>query len=214
MRSALLPPTTPSARKGARTREAILATAVNLASRVGLEGLSIGTLAEELRLSKSGLFAHFKSKEQLQYEVLSMARTLFIALVAAPALKAPRGEPRVRALFGRWLDWSQAEFMQGGCLFVTASIEFDDRPGPLHDFLVESQREWLATLARAAEVAVDEGHFCADLDPDQFAHDLYGAGLAYYHATRLLRDPKAPLRARQSLENMLALARSPRAPHR
>lgn len=208
MRTAVLPLSTPAARKGARTREVILATAVNLASRVGLEGLSIGTLADELRLSKSGLFAHFKSKEHLQYEVLSTARTLFIALVAAPALKAPRGEPRVRALFDRWLDWSQADFMQGGCLFVTASIEFDDRPGALRDFLVESQREWLATLARAARVATEEGHFRADLDPDQFAYEMYGAGLTYYHATRLLRDPKAPLRARQSLENMVALARA------
>jgi AcrR family transcriptional regulator len=208
MKTAYLPHTTPAARKGARTREVILATAVNLASRLGLEGLSIGTLADELRLSKSGLFAHFRSKEQLQYEVLSTARTLFIALVAAPALKAPRGEPRVRALFERWLDWSQADFMQGGCLFVTASIEFDDRPGVLRDFLVESQREWLATLARAARVAVEEGHFRPGLDPEQFAHEMYGAGLAYYHATRLLRDPKAPLRGRQSLENLIAQARA------
>jgi len=116
MRSTTLPFPVTAARKGARTREAILATAVNLASRVGLEGLSISTLAEEMRLSKSGLFAHFRSKEHLQHEVLSTARTLFIALVAAPALKSSRGEPRVRALFERWLDWSQADFSRAaGC---------------------------------------------------------------------------------------------------
>src|SRR5687768_8025264 len=133
--------------KGEETRREILGSALSLASEVGLEGLSIGLLAGRVGMSKSGLFAHFESKERLQVAVLEEATRRFVDLVVAPALRAPRGKPRVVALLERWLSWSQQDFMPGGCIFLSASGELDDRPGPARDALVASQRDWQDTLA-------------------------------------------------------------------
>src|SRR2546422_9839250 len=116
-------------RKGANTRNAILTHATGLASQVGLTGLTIGALADHLRLSKSGLFAHFRSKEALQIQVLEHAAASFVEAVVRPALQQPRGEPRMRALFERWLEWEQAEALPGGGVFVAAAREVDGRPG-------------------------------------------------------------------------------------
>ncbi|MEO5762114.1 MAG: TetR/AcrR family transcriptional regulator, partial [Vicinamibacteria bacterium] len=116
--------------KGETTRAAILDAALATASRVGFEALSIGELAKEVGLSKSGLFAHFTSKEDLQIEVVKKAISKFVELVVTPSLKQPRGEPRVRAMFENWFDWSRASELPGGCLFIAASSELDDRPGP------------------------------------------------------------------------------------
>src|SRR3954464_11103649 len=126
--------------KGAETRERILDQAVRLASREGLEGLTIGTLSTELGLSKSGLFAHFGSKDELQLQVLQATVQRFEETVIRSALSAPRGEPRIRAVFDRWLDWESHPSMPGGCLLIAAAVEFDDRPGPLRAFLQESSR--------------------------------------------------------------------------
>ena len=122
----------------------------------------------------------------------------------APALKEPRGEPRVRALFERWLDWEKADFQPGGCIFIATANELDDRPGPLRDRLVGYQRDWLQALATAARIAVEEGHFRAALDTAQFAYDLYAVVLAYHHFSRLMRDPAAEARARASFASLLA----------
>jgi len=195
--------------KGEETRQAILDRAVGLASALGLEGLTIGRLAGELDLSKSGLFAHFQSKEALQVQVLEAAAARFVEVVVKPALGAPRGEPRVRALFERWLAWPKAVPQPGGCLFVAASIELDDKPGPARDLLVKLQRDWLDVLAVAVRTAVAEGHFEKSTDPEQFAFELYGTMLMCHHASRLLRDPKAVGRARRAFENLLAAARAP-----
>ncbi|HXH83236.1 MAG TPA: TetR/AcrR family transcriptional regulator, partial [Candidatus Tectomicrobia bacterium] len=184
----------PTAR-GERTREVILARALGLATRIGLEGVTIGRLAEDLRMSKSGLFAHFRSKEALQIEILRTAAARLIEDVVKPALTAPRGEPRVRALFTRWLEWECSPSLPGGCPFVTASFELDDRPGPVRDFVVQTLRDWRDTLTGAARIAVQEGHFRPDLDCEQFAHDCYAVGLGFVHASRLLRDPRARERA-------------------
>src|SRR5437667_155961 len=119
---------TSSLRKGELTRQAIVEHAARMASRIGLEGLTIGALAEELKLSKSGLFAHFKSKEALQLQALEFGIGRFVDTVVRPALAAPRGEPRVRALFERWVDWPRASGL-AGCMFVALSTELDDRPG-------------------------------------------------------------------------------------
>jgi len=199
--------------KGERTREAILAHALGLATRIGFEGLHIGRLAEDLRMSKSGLFAHFRSKEALQIEILKMAGSRMIDDVVKPALAIPRGEPRVRALFERWLAWEQSPSLPGGCPFIAASFELDDRPGPVRDFVVRNLRDWTDTLAGAARIAVQERHFRADLDCEQFAHDCQGIGLAFVHASRLMRDPKARLRADTAFEALLGAARaaSPRS---
>src|SRR5215213_2353097 len=190
--------------KGEATKDAILERALSMATQTGLEGLTMGTLAKEVHLSKSGLFAHFQSKEQLQLDVLETAVARFIETVIAPALREPRGEPRVRALFDRWLQWEDAPFLPGGCPFISIANELDDRPGPLRDRLVGCQRDWLQTLATAARIGVTEGHFRADLDPDQFAYDLYAIILAYHHFSRLLRDPAAVQRARQAFTALLA----------
>lgn len=194
-------------RKGEATRDAILEHAVTLARRVGLEGLTIGRLADDLDLSKSGLFAHFRSKEALQVQVLDAAAARFVDVVVKPALGIARGEPRVRALFDRWLQWEQRP---GGCVFVQAAVDLDDRDGPARERLVQLQRDWLDAIATTARGAIREGHFRGALDPVQFAHDLNGIILAYHHAARLLRDGGAEARARAAFEALVRAARKPR----
>jgi AcrR family transcriptional regulator len=194
--------------KGEATKEAILQRALSMASATGLDGLTMGSLAKEVRLSKSGLFAHFQSKEQLQLDVLETAVGRFIETVIAPALREARGEPRVRALFERWLQWEKAPFLPGGCPFIALAIELDDKPGPIRDRLVGYQRDWLQTLATAARIAMEEKHFQAGLDPEQFAFNLYAIILSYHYYSRLLRDQAAESRARQAFEDLLAASRA------
>jgi len=193
--------------KGHQTRETILQTALASASTVGLAGLSIGELAKSVGMSKSGLFSHFESKENLQLEVLRAAVSHFINVVVAPALRQPRGEPRVRALFDNWFDWSSKSSLPGGCLFISSASEFDDQPGLIRDYLVSTQRDWLSTLSHAARIAVEEGHFRKNLDCEQLAHDLYSILLAYHHFSRLLRVPGAKKRALHSFEQLLDASR-------
>lgn len=195
-------------RKGAETRERILEQAVRLASRDGLEGLTIGTLSSELGLSKSGLFAHFGSKDELQLQVLQAAVQRFETEVIRPALAAPRGEPRIRAMFERWIDWVTGQDSLGGCLLIAASVELDDRPGPQRDFLVQSHGRRVAALARAARIAVEAGHFKPDLEPEQFAFDFYAITLGFHDSNRLLCDPRAGERARHAFERLIASCRA------
>ena len=209
MRAAARSPARPrAASKGEQTREAILTHALGLATRIGFEGLTIGRLAEDLHMSKSGVFAHFRSKEALQLEILRFAGARMIDTVVKPALAAPRGEPRVRALFERWLAWEQSPSLPGGCPFMAASFELDDRPGPVRDFVVQNLRDWMDTMAGAARIAVQEGHFRADLDCEQFAHEGQGIGLAFVHASRLMRDPSAHVRAQSAFESLLSRSRA------
>ena len=196
--------------KGTATRQAVLDEAARVASRVGLGGLTIGSLAAATELSKSGLFAHFQSKETLQLQLLDHTRARFIDLVVRPALAAPRGEPRVRELFRRWLAWD-ADALPGGCLFVVASVELDAQPGPVRDRLAQDQRDWLDTIAQVFRTGIAEGHFDPDADPEQFAYDLHGTMLAYHHASRLLGDPAAAARATRAVEALLSAARPPAA---
>jgi AcrR family transcriptional regulator len=186
--------------KGESTRQAILGTAAAVASRVGLEGLTIGSLAEASGMSKSGLFAHFQSKEALQAQVLEHVGARFTELVIRPALKARRGEPRLRALFDRVLMWPPREEFPGGCPLMAAVSELDDRPGSAREVLVRLQRDWLDTIATVARTAVAEGHFRKDVDPDQIAFEMLGAELGYHFAHRLLKDPRAQGRARAAFE--------------
>lgn len=188
------------------TRAAALDVAVEMASQVGLQGLTIGSLAERADLSKSGLFAHFRSKEALQLAVVEHAADLFVDLVLRPALKAPRGEARVRELFERWLTWD-SEALSGGCFFVATSVEFDDLQGPVRDLLTRNQRDWFETVATVFRTGISEGEFDPGADPEQFAQDLQGVLLACHHGARLLRDPHAGARARRAFDNLLAAAR-------
>jgi AcrR family transcriptional regulator len=196
--------------KGDERRQLILERAAQTASRLGLEGLTIGQLASDLGLSKSGLFAHFQSKEALQVQTLRHAAELFVDRVVRPALKAPRGERRLRALFERWLAWAEADVLKGGCLFVAAATELDDLEGPVRDELVRQQRDWLELIANVARTGIAEGDFRPGLDGEQVAYELYGVMLAYHHARRLLRDPSAPQRAREAFDALVEAARSPR----
>lgn len=192
--------------KGEATRQVILDQAYARARAGGLASLTIGTLATDLHLSKSGLFAHFGSKEALQLAVLEHAITLFVDNVVRPGLRTPRGEPRIRAFFDNWLAWGLTHDTVGGCLFVAAAIELDDQPGPVRDRLVASQQDWLDTIAGAVRTAVREGHFREDVDPEQFAFDLYGILLSSHHARRLMGDPAALDRARRAFEALLTAA--------
>lgn len=184
---------------------AVLGEATRLASRVGLGGLTIGTLAEQAQLSKSGLFAHFRSKESLQLQVLEHAIAQFVDLVIRPVMDAPRGEARVRELFDRWLRWS--ETLPGGCLFIAAMTELDDQPGPVRDRFVRAQRDWMDVIEQVFRTGVAEVDFAEGADPAQFAQDLYGVLLGYHHASRLLEDQQAEARAYRAFEALLGTAR-------
>jgi AcrR family transcriptional regulator len=188
----------------------VLGHALALASEVGLEGVTIGKLAERARMSKSGLFAHFASRESLQIAVLDEAAGRFVEKVVAPALRKKRGEPRVRALLENWLLWSNADFMPGGCVFVASIADLDDRPGPVRDRLAATQRDWLDTLATAIRIAKEEGHFRADLDPAQLAHDFLALAYGTHLLARLLRDSMTEKRLRIAFEHLLADARAPK----
>jgi AcrR family transcriptional regulator len=195
--------------KGEQTRQTVLAQAADMAARQGLSTLTIGELAARTRLSKSGLFAHFQSKEALQLAVLAYARDRFTDEVIRPATRTPRGEPRVRALFEHWLEISQ--HANAECLFVSASAEFDDQPGPVRDQLVRDHRDCADSIIQVFRTGVSEGDFREDADAEQFAYDLHSIMLGFFHAHRLLGDLRAPERVRRSFEALLAAARAPRA---
>ncbi|MCU1431652.1 MAG: transcriptional regulator, TetR family [Actinotalea sp.] len=202
---------TPETSKGRRTREAILERGVVLACRVGLGGLTIGSLATEVGMSKSGMYAHVLSKEALQLAVLDTAAQEFATSVIIPALAVPRGRPRVLALVDGWIECGRQR-QPGGCLFVKASTELDEQPGPVRDRLREQHQQLAATIARIFAGGVVEGHFAPDADPDQFATDLHGVMLAYYHGYRLLSDPAAETHARAAVAALLEAAAADRTP--
>lgn len=206
----MAPMTPGSGSKGPATRGRIVEAALKVASVDGIEGISLGRVAADVGMSKSGLFAHFASKEQLQLDVMQAASAQFADVVLKPALAHPRGEPRLRALFERWLTWEQ--HLPGGCVFMHAIVELDDHPGPARDALVASQRQWLATIARAVQLAVDVGHLRADVDPEQFAFQVYGLVLGFYQVRRLLNDPHAESRVRRAFDEMVRSARPAPAP--
>jgi AcrR family transcriptional regulator len=194
--------------KGSATRQVILDHATREAAQLGLRGLSIGGLASGLGMSKSGLFAHFASKEALEAAVIDHAADGFTDLVIREALRRPRGEPRLRALVEGWLEWERTANGGKGCVFVSAAVELDDQPCLARDRLVAQQRDWLHFLAGAASIGVAERHFRSDLDTELMAQEILGIMLAYHHASRLLGDPRALDKARRSIDRLLADARS------
>jgi len=192
--------------KGEDTRNLILAAAVEQASLGGFESLTIGSLAERTGLSKSGLFAHFGSREELQIAAIEATAARFTETVFAPALKAPRGLPRMRALFDAWLEWTTRGGLGHGCPMLAGAIEFDDKPGPLRDAIAWHYDRLGRELARAVELAVGQGHLRADLDVAQFVFELMGIIFAYHHDARLMRNEQAPARARAAFERLIAAA--------
>ncbi|MGK7311845.1 MAG: TetR/AcrR family transcriptional regulator [Candidatus Longimicrobiales bacterium M2_2A_002] len=192
--------------RGERTRQRILDRAVAVASQDGLDGLTIGGLAGDLELSKSGLFAHFGSKEELQIQVLEEAIERFTRRVIRPTLQAPRGARRVRELFDRWLGWGADSGMPGGCVITAAAIELDDRPGAARKVLEAALIEWIKLIKQVVGTAVQEGDFRAGLDVAQFTYDLYAIFLAFHLMHRMIRDPAAESHARRSFDALMAAA--------
>lgn len=185
--------------KGQRTREGILRAAVDLASIEGLEGLTIGRLADELKMSKSGLFAHFGSKEDLQLATVGMARQIFHDYVVRPALAEPPGMPRLWSLCDRWLGHIERKVFPGGCFFTAASFEFDSRPGQVRMAIVEAMQTWLNTLTRAVEEAKKARHMKADINAAPFALEIYSMAVGAHWAFQLLDQKKALLTAREAI---------------
>ena len=194
-----------SLQKGLQTRAAILDAALGLALQKGLEGLSIGALAELTRMSKSGVFAHFGSREELQISVVREYHDRFEAEVFAPAMRRPRGLPRLRALFERWLQRVSFE-VDSGCLYISGAVEFDDRPGPVRDALVAMVCSWRQALERAAGQAVDAGHLLPDVDATQLLFEIHGLILALHHDARFLRLDGAAERARRGFDRVVGPA--------
>jgi AcrR family transcriptional regulator len=202
--------------KGESTRTAIVQRAAALSTTVGLEGLSIGMLADDLGLSKSGLFAHFRSKEALQLAVIESATERFADLVVRPTLRHARGEPRVVAAFDAWRRWPETASYPGGCFFLAAAAEFDDRPGIVRDAVAGQIGAWLDTLAVIVRGAVVEGHFAPGLDPEQFVFEFFGILLSYHQLTRLLKRAEAAKRVERAFAALLTRSRTsepaPRTP--
>lgn len=187
--------------KGVDTRMIILETGLDLASRLGLEAVTIGALAKATRMSKSGLFAHFQSKENLQIELLRHAGEMFAKDVVAPALRVASGEKRVRALVANWIGYAQR--LSGGCIFVTASTDFKDRPGKVRDFLLSQQASWIDCIRRVARSAVEAGEFRGDVDCDQFAFELYSLLLGFHLYHTLLDSADTEKRQEAALDQLL-----------
>ena len=188
--------------KGQQTKQLIVEAALGLAEQIGLEGLSIGALAEITRMSKSGVFAHFGSREELQISVVRAYYQRFSDEVFYPALDAPRGLPRVRALFANWMTRVAIE-IQSGCIFISGAVEFDDRPGPVRDALATSVKTWLAALYRAVLQAREEGHLVPDTDAEQMAFEVHGLILALHYEARFLKNTGAIAHANTGFENIL-----------
>lgn len=197
--------------KGQQTHAALLDVALALALQQGLEGLSIGGVAERAAMSKSGVFAHFGSREELQISVIREYHRRFELDVFTPALAEPRGLPRLRALFERWLH-RVAEELGSGCLYIGGAVEFDDRAGPVRDQLMASVQSWHRALGRAIGQAVDAGHLRADTDVQQLLFEMHGLILALHHDVRFLRLPLAPDRARAGFARLLQQHQAPGKP--
>lgn len=189
--------------KGQQTKAAIVDAALGLATQIGLEGLSIGALAEVMRMSKSGVFAHFGSREELQISVIREYFSRFEEEVFYPALKEPKGLPRVQALFGNWMKRVAVE-LQSGCIFISGAVEFDDRPGPVRDALATSVQTWLAAMYRAVVLAKEAGHLRADADERQIAFEIHGLILALHYEARFLKTPGSIERTLQAFQSILA----------
>jgi AcrR family transcriptional regulator len=189
--------------KGEQTKLAIIEAALGLAAQIGLEGLSIGVLAEVTQMSKSGVFAHFGSREELQISVIREYYARFSDEVFFPAMQEARGLPRVRALFANWMKRVAVE-LQSGCIFISGAVEFDDRPGPVRDALAGSVKTWLEAMYRAVVQAKEEGQLNADADEEQMAFEIHGLILALHYEARFLKNPDAIAHANRGFQNILA----------
>jgi AcrR family transcriptional regulator len=197
-------------RKGELTRAAILDVALDLASRDGLEGLTIGLLADKMNMSKSGVFAHFGSREDLQMEVLKLYHHRFEQEVFFPSMKETRGIERLRSMFARWVKRVSVEIALG-CIYISGAVEYDDRPGPIREELVSMVKAWQGALLRCVRQAIDTGDLKADSDAQQLVYEMYGLILALHHDARFLRMPGSVDRARIGFERLMDNYQNPQA---
>lgn len=202
LRGVALSSAQPVLQKGKQTKLAILDAALGLATQIGLEGLSIGALAEATHMSKSGVFAHFGSREELQISVIHEYFSRFEQEIFYPAMKEGRGLPRLQALFSNWMKLVAVE-IQSGCIFISGAAEFDDRPGPVRDALAASVQIWLNALDRAVMSAKEQGHLSPDTDAHQMAFEIHGLILALHYEARFLQTPGSIERANKGFDNIL-----------
>jgi AcrR family transcriptional regulator len=195
-------PTRKALQKGQQTKAAIVDAALGLATQIGLEGLSIGALAEVTQMSKSGVFAHFGSREELQISVIREYHRRFEEEVFYPAIHAGRGLPRLRALFANWMKRTSVE-IDSGCIYISGAVEFDDRPGPVRDALASSVRTWHSAMKRAIQSAMAEGHLDTDVEEEQMLFEIHGLILALHYEARFLKNPGSIARANAGFEHIL-----------
>ena len=198
-------------RKGEMTRAAILDVALGLASRDGLEGLTIGLLADRMNMSKSGVFAHFGSREDLQIEVLKLYHLQFEQEVFYPSMKEPRGLPRLQGMFSRWIKRVTVE-IASGCIYISGAAEYDDRPGAIRQELIGMVLAWQDALFRSVQQATERGHLGADTDPQQMVYEMYGLILALHHDARFIKRAGSVERAYAGFERLLQSYRNPKSP--
>ena len=189
--------------KGRQTKAAIVEAALGLAAQIGLEGLSIGALAEVTGMSKSGVFAHFGSREELQISVIREYHDRFEHEVFEPALQQERGLPRLQSLFDNWMQRTSTE-IDSGCIYISGAVEFDDRPGPVRDALASTVNTWQTALRRAIEIAQSLHHLDPQADAQQIAFEIHGLILALHYEARFLRNPGAAQRARNGFAQICA----------
>ena len=200
--------TTKLMRKGELTRAAILDVALDIASRNGLEGLTIGLLADKMNMSKSGVFAHFGSREDLQIEVVKLYHHHFEQEVFYPSMKEPRGLPRLQAMYARWVKRVSVE-IASGCIYISGAVEYDDRPGAIREELAGMVRAWKNALRRCVVQTIEMGHLSSDTDPDQLVFEMYGLILALHHDARFLKLPGSVNRAESGFERLIKSYESP-----
>lgn len=206
----LTDPTPKFMRKGELTRAAILDVALDLASRDGLEGLTIGLLADKMNMSKSGVFAHFGSREDLQIEVVKLYHHHFEQEVFYPSMKEPRGLPRLQAMFGGWVRRVSME-IASGCIYISGAVEYDDRPGAIREELAGMVRAWQGALRRCTVQTIEMGHLRSETDPDQLVYEMYGLILALHHDARFLKMPGSVNRAQLGFDRLIQSYQSPQS---
>ena len=188
-------------KKGENTKYAILQAGLEMACEFGLEDVTIGNLAKTTGMSKSGLFAHFQSKENLQLEILKYAAFHFSQKVIVPSIKIQAGIPRIKAFVKNWIKWSSN--LTGGCIFVSASSEFSDRPGNVRNLLLKQQEDWIDSLKKTAKSAIKAGDFRKNIDCDQFAFDLFSHLLGFHSYDVLLKHVDTKKRQITALDQLL-----------
>lgn len=197
-------------RKGELTRVAILDVALDLASRNGLEGLTIGLLAEKMSMSKSGVFAHFGSREDLQIEVVKLYHRHFEQEVFYPSIKEARGLPRLRGMFARWIKQVTIE-ISSGCIYISGAVEYDDRPGQIRDQLVSMVDTWQKALCRCVRQSIESHHLRTDTDADQLVYEMYGLILGLHHDARFLKKAGSEERAQAGFDRLIQSYQSNRS---